>query len=108
MTAIPSISIMDLKAKYDAKESFVLVDVREPSEYARCRLPGSKLIPLGELPARIGELDASAQTIVHCRSGGRSAKAVRLLMEKGFSRVFNLSGGILAWAEQADPSMEVD
>ncbi|MFA6029354.1 MAG: rhodanese-like domain-containing protein [Elusimicrobiota bacterium] len=102
---VPSITVEELKAKYDARQSFTLVDVREPDEHERCRLPGSKLIPLGELPQRFGELRVSDEIIVHCRSGGRSAKAARFLKEKGFAKVFNLTGGILAWAERVDPSM---
>jgi adenylyltransferase/sulfurtransferase len=81
-----------------------LLDVREPSEYEICNLNG-KLIPLGELGDRLVELDDEIEIVVHCKMGGRSAKAVQLLRDKGFKKVFNLRGGIIAWAEQIDPSV---
>lgn len=83
---------------------FVL-DVREPHEYDICRIPNSKLVPLGELQTRIHELDRSQDIVVHCRSGVRSAKAVKFLREAGFEKVRNLKGGILAWSDEVDPSV---
>jgi adenylyltransferase/sulfurtransferase len=94
-----------LKARIDAGRAPVILDVREPSEAAICRLPGSRLIPLGELPRRLGELDASAEIVVHCKSGGRSARAVALLRERGFTRAANLTGGILSWINEIDGSL---
>jgi adenylyltransferase/sulfurtransferase len=84
-----------------------LLDVREPQEYQLCRLPGATLIPLGQLASRLGELDPSREIVVHCRSGRRSAQAVRMLMQAGFSgaRLWNLKGGILAWADDVDPTI---
>jgi adenylyltransferase/sulfurtransferase len=82
-----------------------LLDVRDPHEVEICRIPGSTLIPLGALPDRLEELEPSAPLVVHCKLGGRSAKAVRLLLDNGFSEVHNLSGGIIAWAEQVDPAL---
>ena len=79
-----------------------LLDVREPHEYEICHLDG-KLIPLGELPQRFGELNKAAEIIVHCKKGARSAKAVQWLRDHGFGKVFNMRGGITAWSEQVDP-----
>jgi adenylyltransferase/sulfurtransferase len=101
---IPEISVQDLKAKLDKKEKFVLLDVREPHEYEIAKIPGSVLIPLGKLPERFGELDKGAKLIVHCKMGGRSARAVQFLREKGYDAT-NVAGGINAWAESIDPSV---
>ncbi len=101
---LPEISVEELKAKLDRREDFVLLDVREPHEHDLCRIEGSTLIPLGELPERAGELDKGKKLVVHCKMGGRSAKAVRLLLDKGYSAV-NVAGGINAWSERIDPSV---
>jgi adenylyltransferase/sulfurtransferase len=101
---IPEITVEELKAKMDKKENFVLLDVREPHEYEIAKIPGSKLIPLGELPQRVGELDKAAKLIVHCKMGGRSARAVQLLRSQGFDAT-NVAGGIHAWSESIDPSV---
>ncbi len=98
-------SARELKARIDAGRAPVILDVREPSEAAICRLPGSRLIPLGELPRRLGELDPAAEIVVHCKSGGRSARAVALLRERGFARASNLTGGILSWINEIDGSL---
>jgi len=103
-TGIPEITPAEVKKKMDAHEPFVLIDVREPHEYQICRIPGSKLIPLGEVPKRMNELDSADEIVVHCKSGMRSAKAVDLLMKSGFRKIHNLKGGILAWSDQVDPS----
>ena len=102
---VPSITPAELKAKLDRKEKFVLVDVREPYEYEICSIPGSKLIPLGELPARLSELDSADDIVLHCKVGGRSAKALRVLQEAGFRKLNNLKGGIAGWSEEVDPSV---
>ena len=78
-------------------ETFTLLDVRQPEEYAQEHIPGAKLVPLGELPDRIGELDRTRATIVYCRSGKRAGSATGLLMNAGFDDVWNLTGGMLAW-----------
>jgi adenylyltransferase/sulfurtransferase len=97
--------VRELKARIDAGRAPVILDVRERSEAAICSLPGSRLIPLGELPRRLTELDPNAEIVVHCKSGGRSAQAVALLREKGFRRASNLTGGILSWINEIDQSL---
>ena len=101
---VPEIQVEDLKRRIDAKEDFVLLDVREPHEYQICNL-GGKLIPLNDLPTRVNELDSSREIVVHCKMGGRSAKAVAFLQQAGFSKVKNLAGGITAWSERVDPTV---
>jgi adenylyltransferase/sulfurtransferase len=98
-------TVEDLKARLDRQEKVFILDVRNPEEYQICRLPGSVLIPLPELPQRFGELDKSREMIVHCKGGIRSLKAVNFLRERGFDKLKNLKGGILAWADKVDPTM---
>jgi molybdopterin/thiamine biosynthesis adenylyltransferase/rhodanese-related sulfurtransferase/molybdopterin converting factor small subunit len=86
-------------------DRFLLLDVREPHEYLICNIPGAKLIPLGELPKRVNELDTAVDIVVHCKSGMRSAKACDFLRQSGFRKVRNMTGGILAWSEKVDPSV---
>jgi adenylyltransferase/sulfurtransferase len=93
-----------LKQELDAGEDLVILDVRKPHEYDICNLGGT-LIPLQELPGRLDELDEEDNIVVHCRSGARSAQAVDILRSQGFENVRNLQGGILAWADQVDPSV---
>ena len=102
--AVPAISVEDLKKKLDAKADIFVLDVREPHEYQICNLQGH-LIPLGDLPKRVHELDSSREIIAHCKMGGRSAKAVQFLRQAGFKKVYNLTGGITAWADKVDPKM---
>jgi molybdopterin/thiamine biosynthesis adenylyltransferase/rhodanese-related sulfurtransferase len=102
---IPEITPNELKEMIDEGRPFRLVDVREPHEYDICRIPGSVLIPLGDVPARMNELDSAQEIVVHCRSGARSARAVEFLQKAGFTRIHNLKGGILAWSDQVDPSV---
>jgi sulfur-carrier protein adenylyltransferase/sulfurtransferase len=94
----------ELKERLDRGEPIVVVDVREPQEYQINRIPGSTLIPLGELPQRYQELDQNAAIVCQCKSGMRSAKATGFLRSIGFKNVRNLSGGILGWIDQVDPS----
>lgn len=101
---VPEITVSELKARMDRKEKFVLLDVREPREYAKAKIEGSTLIPLGFLESRLGELDKSAKLVVHCKVGGRSASAVALLRERGYDAV-SLAGGIDAWSAEIDPSV---
>jgi sulfur-carrier protein adenylyltransferase/sulfurtransferase len=101
---IPQISAVELKKRLDNKDDIFVLDVREPHEYQIANL-GAKLIPLGELPARAGELDKEREIIVHCRSGARSQKAAEFLAQNGFKRVWNLAGGILGWSNDVDPTL---
>ena len=103
--AVPAISVHDLKQKMETNGVVTIVDVREPFEYEIARIEGSKLIPLGELPDRLDELDRDRYTVVHCHSGMRSAQAVQLLRREGFANVFNLAGGIAQWSEEIDPEV---
>jgi sulfur-carrier protein adenylyltransferase/sulfurtransferase len=95
----------EVKAKIDRHDPFVLIDVREPHEYQICNIPYAKLIPLGDLPKRVNELDSADEIIAHCKSGVRSAKAVDFLKQAGFKKVRNMKGGILAWSDKVDPSV---
>ena len=91
----------------DAGEPITLIDVREPHEWDIANLGdrGARLIPLGELPDRLSELSDAGEIVVHCRTGSRSARAVKLLQEAGFQRVLHLRGGIHAWADEVDPTL---
>jgi len=103
---IRAISVHDLKRKLAQAHSVTLLDVREPFEYEIARIEGSKLIPLSELKGRLGELGREQEIIAMCKSGSRSANAVQLLQKAGFTQSFNLAGGIDAWANEIDPTME--
>ena len=100
-------TVGELKARIDRRDDIWILDVREPNEFQICRIPGSTLIPLGELAKRLTEVPRGADApdiIVHCKMGGRSAKAVNLLRERGFTRLKNLKGGILQWIKDVDPT----
>src|SRR5947208_1772696 len=104
-SAKPSeITSVELKERLDRGDRLKIVDVREPNEYQINRIPGSVLIPLGDVPRRQNELDPNDEIVVHCKSGARSAKAADFLRSVGFRRVLNLKGGILDWVEKVDPS----
>jgi molybdopterin/thiamine biosynthesis adenylyltransferase/rhodanese-related sulfurtransferase len=103
--ATDTITPLELKALRDRGEPPFLLDVRNPEEIAICRIDGSTVIPLPELPARLGELDPDLAMVVHCKSGMRSAKAIALLRENGFTRLRNLTGGILGWIKDVDASL---
>ena len=98
-------SVAELKKWRDEGREHVLLDVRNPPEWEIGRIEGAKLIPLGELQDRLGELDPAATIVAQCHRGGRSAQAVRFLRQMGFSRAINLAGGIDAWSEEVDPSV---
>lgn len=102
---VPTMTVHELKELREAGDNHFLLDVREPHEQSISRIAGAVLIPLGELEQRTGELPRDKRILVHCKSGGRSARAVSLLREKGFENVWNISGGIIAWAREIDPSM---
>jgi len=103
--SLPEIDVHQLKDRLDQGTPFVLLDVREPAEIEVACLPGSVKIPLGELPARLGELDPSGEVIIHCKAGGRSAKALQLLLDSGFTKACHVQGGINAWSKEIDPSV---
>jgi adenylyltransferase/sulfurtransferase len=105
MQAAEEIGASELKRRLDAGESVEIIDVREPHEWAICRIEGARLVPLGTLGARLHELDPARTYVLQCRSGVRSAKALGLLRQAGFHRLLNLRGGILAWAREVDPTM---
>jgi adenylyltransferase/sulfurtransferase len=96
--------VEELKQRLDRGDDLFVLDVREPHEYQICNI-GGYLIPLGDLPKRVSELDSTKEIVAHCRSGMRSAKAANFLRQAGFKKVHNLAGGILAWADRIDPKM---
>ncbi len=102
---VPEIDVETLKQRIDNGDQFVLVDVREKYEYDIARIPGAKLIPLGELHSRMSELDSADEIVIHCKMGSRSAQAVRELQAAGFGKLWNVEGGILAWADRIDPTV---
>lgn len=100
------ITASDLKARLDAGDDIQLIDVRQPDEFAFARIAAAKLIPLGEVISRINEIDPTRETVVHCKMGGRSARAIDVLAQMGFSgKMYNLVGGITAWSNDVDPSI---
>ena len=106
---IPQISVKELKARLDGKEArndnFLLLDVREPYEFQIAQI-GGKLIPQNDVPNRLGELNREQEIIVHCRSGARSQKIAEFLQSNGFQKVSNVAGGILAWSDEIDPTVQ--
>ena len=98
-------TVDDLKRRLDSGEKLFVLDVRNPEEYQICKIPGSMLIPLPQLPQRFQELDKDREIIIHCKSGMRSLKAQQFLRGQGFQKTKNLKGGILAWADRIDHSM---
>ena len=101
------ITATELKARLDRGDDLQIIDVREPNEYEVARLEGSKLIPLGQVVNRKDEIDESRETVVHCKMGGRSAKAIEALQRAGFKgRLLNLKGGITAWSNDVDPNVK--
>lgn len=100
------ISVQELKEKMDAGEDFQLIDVREDFEYEMSNL-GGELIPLSGILIESGKIDKTKPVIVQCRSGKRSAAAIMQLEQQGFTNLYNLKGGMLAWAEEIDQEMTV-
>jgi adenylyltransferase/sulfurtransferase len=98
------ITVKELKERMDRGEAPTLIDVREPHEHAFCNIPGAILIPQGQLIQRLAEFDPSSEIVVHCKSGGRSGRAVEYMKAHGFSNPRNLAGGVLAWVTEIDPS----
>src|SRR5207237_1758979 len=98
------ITVEQLQLRLQKGDKVFILDVRNPEEYQICKIAGSTLLPLPALPQRFGELDKSREMIVHCKSGMRSAKAIAYLKQQGFTKLKNLKGGILAWADKIDPA----
>ena len=103
--ALPSITVRELKSRRDAKAPLTLIDVREPYELELAQIDGAKLIPLGQIEERAGEIDRGNDIVVFCHAGMRSARAVQTLQAHGFGNIYNLEGGIDAWSEEIDPSV---
>jgi sulfur-carrier protein adenylyltransferase/sulfurtransferase len=101
---IPQITPVELKRRLDAGEEVFVLDVREPHEYQIVNI-GAPLIPLGDLPNRLNELDPKREIVIHCKTGGRSQRAAEFLQKSGFKNVANLAGGITAWATDVDPKL---
>lgn len=100
------ITATELKQRLDDDEQLQIIDVREPHEHETARIEGARLIPLAQVVARIDEIDASRETILHCKGGTRSARAIEMLTQAGFSgKLKNLKGGITAWSNDVDPSV---
>ncbi|HEY3024940.1 MAG TPA: rhodanese-like domain-containing protein [Pyrinomonadaceae bacterium] len=104
--AMPEITASELKQKLDSGEDVQIVDVREPNEVAIARIPNSIHIPLAQVINRMSEIDPNRDTVVHCKMGGRSARAIQALKQAGFAgNLTNLKGGITAWSNEVDPSV---
>jgi adenylyltransferase/sulfurtransferase len=100
------ITATELKQRLDRGDDIQIIDVREPNEYDIARIPNTKLIPLGQVANRMSEIDPSRETVVHCKMGGRSARAIETLTRAGYTgRLVNLKGGITAWSNEVDPSV---
>ncbi|HSQ57745.1 MAG TPA: rhodanese-like domain-containing protein [Gemmata sp.] len=103
---VSQIHVTELKRILDAGAPVLLLDVRQPDEHAYCALPGSVLIPLGELPARLAEVEAEESlVVVYCHHGIRSISGAAILSGAGFANVASLAGGIDAWSELVDPAV---
>ncbi len=104
--AVPEITPTELKQRLDSGEDIQIIDVREAHEVAVAKLPNAVHIPLGQVINRMSEIDPNRETVVHCKMGGRSAKAIEALKRSGFSgNLLNLKGGITAWSNEVDPSV---
>jgi rhodanese-related sulfurtransferase len=98
------ITVQELKEMMDAKSDFQLIDVREEMEFEHCNI-GGQLIPMGTIMDHLDEIATDKKVILHCKSGRRSATVVQILESKGFTNLYNLQGGILAWSDQIDPTV---
>lgn len=102
--SVPEITVHELKELQQNEADVFILDVRRPDEYAICNL-GGHLIPFDQLTSRMHELNPNLKIIIHCHAGGRSTRATQFLVQQGFKNVFNLKGGITAWANEIDTSM---
>jgi rhodanese-related sulfurtransferase len=103
MKIITATELRDQLQSTDPKP--LLLDVREPREFAYCRIEGSVNVPMNDVPARLGEIDPTRKIVVICHHGMRSASVADFLMRRSYSNIWNLAGGVHAWAEQVDPDM---
>lgn len=101
------IDVLSVKKMLDGEERFVLLDVREPDEFATASIEGTLQIPMRTVPSRLADLEPhrGERIVVHCHHGGRSARVAQWLREQGFEKVQNMAGGIEAWSQQVDPSV---
>jgi adenylyltransferase/sulfurtransferase len=103
---LEEITATELKNWLEIEKDVQIIDVREPHEYEIARIPQTKLIPLGEIVKRANEIDPTRTTVVHCKGGVRSAKAIEALQKEGFAgRLINLKGGIAAWSDEVDATV---
>ena len=103
---MPEITATELKQRLDQGDDIQIVDVREPNEVAVAKLPNSIHIPLAQILNRMSEIDPNRETVVHCKMGGRSSRAIEALQRSGFTgNLLNLKGGITAWSNDVDPSV---
>jgi rhodanese-related sulfurtransferase len=98
------ITVQELKEMMDAKSDFQLIDVREEMEFEHCNI-GGQLIPMGTIMDHLDEIATDKKVVLHCKSGRRSATVIQILESKGFTNLYNLQGGILAWSDQIDPTV---
>lgn len=103
---VGAITPAEFVARREAGGDMLLLDVREPYELDIARLPGAVHIPMAQIPGRLAELDPASEIVVLCHSGGRSLQVARFLEGRGYARVSNLTGGILRWAQEVDPSLQ--
>jgi adenylyltransferase/sulfurtransferase len=104
LTTSMDITVKELKERMDRGEAPMVIDVREPHEHAICNIPGATLIPQGQLPEKLASLDPAQEIVVHCKSGGRSSRAVEMMKARGFTNARNLTGGVIAWVNEIDPT----
>ena len=98
------VTVQELKAMQDKKEDFQLIDIREEYEYDICQI-GGELIPMGEITENLDKISKTKKVVVHCRSGKRSASVVQMLEQQGYTNLYNLKGGIMAWVDEVDTSL---
>lgn len=103
---VPEITVRELEAKLKGPNPPLLIDVRDADEFAFCRIEGAQLKPLAQITTWAKELDPAAEIVLQCHVGGRSGQATMYLQRLGFQHVYNLKGGIDAWALQVDPDVE--
>ncbi len=102
---IPEITATELKERLDSGADIQIIDVREAHEVAIAAIPNTTHIPLGQVLNRMSEIDPNRETVVHCKMGGRSAKAAAFLRQQGYTNVKNLKGGITDWSDKIDPTV---